>query len=284
MIPAAFDYVRATSVREAVRLLSANDGTRVIAGGQTLVPLMRLRLAQPARVLDIGRIAELRGVVAGRGRLRIGALATYRDLLDSEDVRTGWPLLAETADHIGDLQVRNRGTIAGGIAHADPASDMPAALLALGATVTLRSVRGTRRVAADAFFTGAFTVAKSEDELLTEIQVPAMRNATGTAYVKFRQPASGFALAGAAAVVTARAGRVRHATLAFTGLADHAFLAPAVASLAGTKPGAADFARVAAEAVAGVSPNFDIHAPAPYRLHLAQVAARRALALAISRA
>jgi len=283
MIPAAFDYARARSMQDALKALGTK-GTKVVCGGQSLIPLLRFRLAEPKRLIDIAGLAQLRGVGRVKGGLRIGAATTYRELLDAKAARADFPLLAEVTEHIGDRQVRNLGTIGGGLVHADPAADMPAAMLALDATFAVQSARGKRTVAARAFFHGPFATALKPQELLVEIRLPALPKGAGTAYVSFEQAASGYALVGAAAVVARSNGTVSHAALAFTGLADAPFLAQAAAELVGTKGEANAVARAAAAAVNGVDANEDIHASAEYRTHLAQVAARRALTRAIERA
>lgn len=283
MIPATVDYARARSLNAALKALAARDGTKVVAGGQTIIPLLRFRLAQPTRLMDIGHLAKLKGIKKARGGVRIGAATTYRELLDSDLVREAHPLLLEVTQRIGDRQVRNLGTVGGSLAHADPASDMPAAMLALNASFTLQSTGGTRTVAARQFFKGPFTTAMRDDELLTEFHVPTLPRHTGSAYVSFEQRASGYALVAAAAVVTLSRRTVKQATLAFTGLADTPFLADAT-PLVDTKADASVVAEVAAAAVAGIVANDDIHASASYRLHLGQVAARRAFAAAVERA
>lgn len=283
MIPAAFDYSRARTLADALKAVGTRN-TKVICGGQTLIPLMRFRLAQPKRLVDIGHLAQLKGVGKVKGGVRIGAATTYRELLESKVLRTELPLLAEITAHIGDLQVRNAGSIGGGLVHADPASDMPAAMLALGASFALRSSRGKRVVAAKDFFRGAFETSMRPAELLIEIRVPSLARGTGAAYETFEQAASGYALVGAAAVVTLAKKKVAHAALAFTGLADMPFLARAAAELVGTDGGSAVVERVAGNAVRGVQANADIHATAEFRLHLANVAARRALLAAVARA
>jgi carbon-monoxide dehydrogenase medium subunit len=284
VIPASFDYARAASLADAVKALAAKDGTKLIAGGQTLVPLLRLRLAQPSRLVDIGGLAELKGITQRDGNVRIGAATTYRELLESKALRDSHPIVAEATAGIGDVQVRNLGTIGGAVAHADPVSDMPAVLLALGATMELASEKGEREVSAMEFFQAPFTTAMKEDELLVAIQLPALPSGTGTAYVSFEQAASGYALVSAAAVVGREKGKVKHAALAFTGLStDGPFLSEAAAKLRGASGGADDIERVAAEAVKGIEANDDIHASAAYRIHLGRVAARRALTLALER-
>jgi carbon-monoxide dehydrogenase medium subunit len=284
MIPAAFDYVRARTVRDALNALAAGDGSKLLAGGHSLLPMMRFRLAQPSRLVDIGELAELRGISEkGRG-LRIGATTTYRELLDSPLVAERAPLLAEACRTIGDVQVRNRGTIGGGVAHADPSSDMPAVLLALDARIQLRSKTAKRAVPARGFFQGPFTTAMTPDELLTEIVVPPLPRGAATAYLSFEQAASGYPLVGVAAVVTLSRKTVTHCVVALTGVSDRAFLAASAASLVGTRGDAAALGLAADAALEGVTVNSDIHAPAEYRAHLARVAVRRALGQALERA
>jgi carbon-monoxide dehydrogenase medium subunit len=284
MIPAAFGYTRAASLADALNAVGAAD-TKVICGGQTLIPLLRFRLSRPGQLIDIGQLSELRGVSVTAGVARIGAATTYRELLASEALCDAVPLLAEVTENIGDIQVRNLGTIGGALAHADPSADMPAAMLALDAVIHLQSARGRRAVPARRFFTGAFETAMQPDELLVAIEIPALPAFTGAAYQTFEQPASGYALVGAAAVVTRTPGRgIVAASLAFTGLADAAFLAAGTDTLVGTAGDPQTVQRVADDSVRGVEANADIHASAEYRLHLASVAARRALLAAIDRA
>jgi carbon-monoxide dehydrogenase medium subunit len=284
MIPAAFDYTRADTLAEALEALGGPQQAKLICGGQTLVPLLRFRLAQPQLLVDIARVPELRGVAVTDEIVRIGAATTYRELLASEPLRDAIPLIAEVTENIGDIQVRNLGTIGGALAHADPSADMPAAMLALDARFHLQSARATRVVPARDFFLGPFETAMASDELLVAIELRPLSDFTGSAYVTFEQAASGYALVGAAAVVTVSPARgVTAASVAFTGLADTPFLAD-VSSLLGTAGDAQSIARAAAKSVQGVQANADIHADAAYRLQLAQVGARRALAAAITRA
>lgn len=283
MIPAAFAYSRAGSLAEALEAVGAPD-TKVICGGQTLIPLLRFRLARPGRLVDIGQLPELRGVTVTDGAVRIGAATTYRELLASEPLREAVPLLAEVTENIGDIQVRNLGTIGGALVHADPSADMPAAMLALDAILHLESARAHRTIRARRFFAGAFETVMTPDELLVAIEVPALPAFTGASYEMFEQAASGYALVGAAAVVTRTSGKgIVAASLAFTGLADRAFLAMSTDLLVGTSGDLATVERVTEEALRGVEANADIHASAEYRLHLARVAARRALLAAIER-
>lgn len=282
MIPAAFDYARARSLRDVFKALESGD-TKLIAGGHSLLPLMRLRLAQPARLLDIGGLDDLRGItVKGRG-VRIGAGSTYRELLDSELLQERYPVLIETVAGIADLQVRNRGTIGGGLAHADPASDTPALMLALDASFTLRSKSGRRSVPAREFFLGAFSTALREDELLTDIVLPPLPRKAGAAHVTFEQKASGYAIAAATAVVTRKGKTFGSALVAVTGVGDRAYLASvdAVVGLRNDDDAGLDSALWGL--TAGIEVNGDIHATAEYRAHLARVAARRALRTAWER-
>jgi aerobic carbon-monoxide dehydrogenase medium subunit len=284
VIPVSFDYVRAKSLRDALGALAAGDGSKVIAGGHSLLPIMKFRLAQPSRLVDIAGLAELRGVSEYRRGVRIGATTTYRDLLDSALVRERFPIIAECTENIGDLQVRNRGTIGGSLAHADPNSDMPTVMLVLDATFNLRSKRGRRSVQAREFFQGPFVTALAEDELLMDIVLPALPKGAGTAYLSQEQAASGYALAGAAAVLARTRKTVSYAVVGLTGVAETSRLVPAAAELVGTKAEPEMLARVAAAAVEGVEVNGDIHAPAEYRRHLATVIVRRTLEKALGRA
>ena len=284
MIPTNFDYVRAESLRDALKVLSDGDGSKAIAGGHSLLPIMKFRLAQPPRLVDISRLEELKGITEkGRGA-RIGAGATYRELLESELLRERFPIVAEATETIGDLQVRNRGTIGGSLAHADPVSDMPAVMLALDATFNLRSKRGRRSVKAREFFQGAFTTALAEDELLIEIILPPLPTGAGTTYLSHDHPASGYAIVGAAAVVARKRKAITHAAVALTGVGDIAYLLQSAAGLIGSNGDPEAVARVAGEATTGVEVNGDIHAPAEYRRHLATVITRRALETALDRA
>jgi carbon-monoxide dehydrogenase medium subunit len=284
MIPTSFDYVRAESLRDALKVLSDGDGSKAIAGGHSLLPIMKFRLAQPPRLVDISRLEELKGITEkGRGA-RIGAGVTYRELLESELLRERFPIVVEATQTIGDLQVRNRGTIGGSLAHADPVSDMPAVMLALDATFNLRSKRGRRSVKAREFFQSAFTTVLAEDELLTEIILPPLPTGAGTTYLSHDHPASGYAIVGAAVVVARKRKAITHAVVALTGVGEIAYLLQSAGGLVGSNGEPDAVARVAGEATTGVEVNGDIHAPAEYRRHLATVITRRALETALERA
>jgi carbon-monoxide dehydrogenase medium subunit len=293
MIPAAFAYERASTVEEALGLLQDHGAdAKVIAGGQSLLPLMKLRLARPDRLIDIGRIDSLRGVRRlPDGRLAIGALTTYAQLLGERSV-IGLALMADALPRIADVQVRNRGTIGGAIAHADPAADMPAVLLALDAEVVARSAdRGERTIPVADFFEGAFSTALAPDELITEIRVPAPSGSYGSAYRMLEQRASGFAIAGVAVVVGRTGsgsgdgdGTVDDVRVAVTGVGDKPYRAMAVENaLRGTKLGSAAIGSAAASITDGVSVQGDIHADVAYRTAMAGVMARCALEAARDR-
>ena len=287
MIPAAFDYARPASLDEALTLLARGAGSaKVLAGGQSLLPLMRLRLASPGKLIDIGRIAELRAIRdLGNGATAIGALATYRDVLDSALVGRNHPILASAIPGIGDVQVRNRGTLGGAIAHADPASDIPAILLALDASIAIRSGNGEQVVGIDGFFQGAFATDLAEDEILTEIRLPATPAGAGMAYCSIEQPASGYSMVGVAAVVGRAAGSISSARVAITGVADVAYRATAVEkALIGSDGSSAAIDAAAAHATDGQQVSSDFNANAEYRAAMAAVHASRAIEAALAAA
>jgi carbon-monoxide dehydrogenase medium subunit len=283
VIPAAFDYQRAGTLDEALGLVGS-AGTKVIAGGMSLLPLMKLRLASPERLVDIGRLEELKGVrKLDDGRLAVGALTTYAELMESPARHYG--LLRDALPVIGDVQVRNRGTVGGAVAHCDPASDLPAVLLALEAEIVARSKRGERVIPSDGFFLGAFSTALAEDELITEIRLPGARDDAGSAFRAMSQKASGYSIVGVAAVVFVDGQkRITKASVALTGVGDAPYRAKGVESaLAGTDGGAAAIAAAAAHATDGVTVNSDIHADAAYRTAMAVVYTKRAIEAALSR-
>jgi aerobic carbon-monoxide dehydrogenase medium subunit len=265
VIPAQFDYVAARSPEHALDLLAEHgDDAKLLAGGHSLLPMMKLRLAAPEVLIDIGRVVELSGIAAGDGELVIGATTRHADVATSALVREQAPLLAHAAAQVGDPQIRHRGTIGGSLAHADPAADLPMALVALGGSVDLRGPGGTRTVAADDFFTGYFETALELDELLTAVRVPS-RPGQPWGYQKFVRRANDWAIVGAAAVD----GRI---ALANMGPVPLRALAAEQALAGGASP--AEAASLAAE---GTSPGEDIHADREFRQHLARVLTRRAL-------
>ena len=280
MIPAAFDYQRATSLDEALTALSGGDA-KVIAGGMSLLPLMKLRLAQPAKLVDIGRLDELRRVgPTGDGGYEVGALVTYAEARAA----TSLDFARDCLDHIGDVQVRNRGTIGGGIAHADPASDVPALALALDYSALLRSGRGERVVPLDGFFQGAFTTDMSPDEILVSIRRgPLPAGATGS-YQKMAHPASGYSVVGVCAVLVSSGGSISHSRIAVTGVGEVPYRAKAVESALTGSDGSTDaVAAAAAHATDGQTVNSDIYADRAYRSRMAEVYVRRAIDAALGR-
>jgi carbon-monoxide dehydrogenase medium subunit len=278
VIPAAFDYHRATSIDDA--LASLKSGGKLLAGGHSLVPAMKLRLAVPGRLIDIGRLTELTGIREVGGQIEIGAATTHHDVATSRLVRDRCPMVAETAALIGDPQVRNRGTIGGSIAHADPAADYPAVILALDADIHLRSAEGSRVVKADDFFRGLFEVNLQPDELIVAVRFTPARTA---AYEKLHQRASRFAIVGVAAVLDVSAGTIGSARVAVTGASTHAARLPAVEAALAGKPADADTARAAATLATVEDVSSDIHASAEYRGAMVKVFARRAIDAALAR-
>jgi len=282
MIPASFGYQRPATLDAALAALAASDGSaKVLAGGMSLLPLMKLRLASPETLIDIGRLEELKGAKAlPDGGFEMGALVTYAEVLET----TSLDFAKETILGIGDVQVRNRGTVGGAIAHADPASDLPALGLALDYSVVLRSARGERVVPLDGFFEGAFQTGIAPDEILVSLRRgPLPAGATG-AYRKLEQPASGYSIVGVAAVVASNGGSISHARVALTGVGEVAYRAKAVeAALVGSDGSAAAVAAAAAHATDGVTVNGDIHADREYRTRMAEVYTRRAIEAALGR-
>jgi carbon-monoxide dehydrogenase medium subunit len=283
MRPAAFEYHRPSTLDEALALLDGDGETRAIAGGHSLLPMMKLRLATPDALVDLAGIPGLDGIERDGDGLRIGALVTHDTVARSGLVAEACPVLAETAGGIGDQQVRNRGTIGGSVAHADPGADYPTVLKALGATITVAGAGGTRDLAADDFFVGLFETALEGGELVTSVHVPAV---TGAAYVKHAHPASGYAVVGVAAAVAVSGGTCTAARVVVGG----ATATPVDASgAAGGLVGSAASDEAIAAAASGVADALtgalgDTYASAEYRTHLATVLARLALTSAFERA
>ena len=278
MIPAAFDYLRPATLDEAIALLELHGAeAKVLAGGHSLVPVMKLRLAQPKTVIDISHVADLSYVREQGDKIAIGAMTTHYDIEASPLLRD--PLLTELAPQIGDAQVRNRGTIGGSLVHADPAADWPAAILALDADLEIAGSNGRRTVKATEFFVGMMETVVQSNEILCEIRVPT--TARSVAYVKFAQRASGFAIAGVAVVVDSANKTV---SVGVTGVTARPYRALAVESVLRGKVLNRDaIDQAAGIAAEGVEPLDDIHASAAFRAHLVQVNTRRALELAVSR-
>ncbi|HMG72119.1 MAG TPA: xanthine dehydrogenase family protein subunit M [Pyrinomonadaceae bacterium] len=286
MISAQFDYVRAQTLDEALTLLAQNEDAKILAGGHSLIPAMKLRLAMPPLLIDIGRIADLSYIREEGNQIRIGAMTSHYQIESSELLKKICPLLPECAGHIGDVQVRNKGTIGGSVAHSDPAGDWPAAVIALNAELVVASKNGERSINVDDFFLDLMTTALEAGEILREIRVNKSNGRTGQAYVKMHHPASGFAVVGVAANLTLDdSGACQKASIGITGVSSKAYRATAVESA--LKGGALDeqaIANAAAHATDGIDINGDLFASEDYRRHLAQVYARRAIAAASEQA
>jgi aerobic carbon-monoxide dehydrogenase medium subunit len=280
MIPNEFEYTAPATLQEALALVA--DGERkILAGGMSLIPLMKLRLAAPGEVVDIARVAGLGGIEERDGVVRIGATATHHEVESSAIIRAKCPLLAECASHIGDVQVRNVGTMGGAVAHADPAADYPAALMALEARFRLVSAKSERVVDAADFFLDTFTTALEAGEIIVEVQVPVEGASEGYRYEKVAHPASGFAVVGVAARIQKSGGKITMARIGVTGMGPKAFRAREAELLLES---GADVAQAIATVGQGEDANSDLYAAGDYRRHLAQVYAGRAIAAAVSRA
>jgi aerobic carbon-monoxide dehydrogenase medium subunit len=274
MYPAEFDYYRPENVSDAIKLLQDNPEAKLLAGGHSLLPVMKLRLAQPTALIDISQLSELKGVREDGGALVIGAGTTYHELMNDATVKQKLPVLVETADDVGDVQVRNMGTIGGACAHCDPASDFPAMLLALDAEIKSVGPNGERTQSAAEFFMDMFTPNLEPEEVVTEIRIPNVDGIAGATYQKFSHPASGYAIVGVGAVRTS-GGDVR---LAVTGSVPIAVRLSAVESEISGKDLNEETIKAAAEkATEGLDFVGDIHASEDYRAHLTKVYARRAL-------
>lgn len=287
MFPANFGYVAARSVEEALLLLAKHgeDG-KLLAGGHSLIPAMKLRLQSPQTLIDLGTVPGLRGVRVDGNHLIIGALTVHTDVASSDLVRKHVPGLAEAASVIGDVQVRNRGTIGGSVAHADPAADLPVILTALSATFVVQSSSGNRNIAADDFFTDFYTTAMTANEILTEIRVPIPAAGSGTAYVKLPHPASGYVVVSAGALITRQAsGSCTAARIAIGGLGSGPCRAIATEiGLQGKPLTPQVIVAAAAKAAEETDPVEDSYAGAEYKRHVATVYARKAIEAAVQRA
>ena len=287
MIPANFDYVAAKNLDEALSLLAKNkDNAKILAGGHSLIPAMKLRLAQPQLLIDLGRIKDLAYIKEEKGQLRIGAMTTHYEIESSERLQSICPLLPETATHLGDVQVRNKGTIGGSLAHADPAADWPAAIIALSAELVAVSGKGERIIKADDFFVDLLTTALQPGEILREIRITPPTGKVGQSYVKVRQPASGFATVGIAVTLTKDAkGNCQSAGVGVTGVAAKPYREAGVEqALKGSSLDAKTISAIAAHVADGVDAISDLFTSAEYRKHLATVYAKRAIEAAAARA
>lgn len=283
MIPASFDYVRASSLAQTIDLLRDDpDGTKLLAGGHTLLPALKLRLASPARLVDIGGIAELKGIEIRETDIRIGALTTHAELFASEQLHRKLPIIRQAAHLIADPQVRNRGTIGGSLANADPAADWPAVMVALQAEIEIAGPNGQRRVAARDFFVDIFTTLLEPDEILANINIPRPKAGIRFIYRKIRHPASGFAVVGIAVGVRLRQGLVAEISIGVTGAANHAFAGQQASDfLTGktlSRENIDEAAKLLGETTECLS---DRYASAEYRANLIRIETRRAL-LALS--
>ncbi len=286
MIPGAFEYHRPGSVDEAVTLLTEfGDDGRVIAGGHSLVPMMKLRLAVPEHLIDLGRVESLQGIEITGQSIEIGAMTTQHDLISSDLLAESCPLLRETALTIADPQVRYRGTIGGNVANGDPGNDMPAVMQCLGASFALRGPNGTRQVAAREFYEAAYFTARKDDEILTSIVIPVPAGGHGFAYEKLKRKVGDYAIAAAAVVLTMGGGTCKSAAVALTNVGDTPIYAEALgACLVGTTVDDGAIAKAVAAAKAAAKPAADLRGPQDYRAHTAGVMAGRAIKRALARA
>jgi aerobic carbon-monoxide dehydrogenase medium subunit len=286
MIPAAFDYIAPETLDEAVRALTEHgEEAKLLAGGHSLLPLMKLRLANPKLLIDLRRIPGLGGIRQKDDQIIVGALSTHYQIESSELLKEKCPLLPQTAHAIGDVQVRNRGTIGGSLTHADPSADWPAAMLALGGALKLSGPKGDRTVQAEEFFLGPMTTAIEPAEILTEIRVPTFARGCGSAYLKMAQQASGFAIVGVAVwLKTGQQGRCEDIGIGVTGVSDKPFRAHGVEQrLRGNKLTPKLIEESVSQIAEGVEPLEDLHASAKFRAHLARVYTSRAIQEAAKR-
>ena len=282
MIPASFEYARPTTVDEALQAIAdGGDDVKIMAGGQSLIPVMRLRLAAPETVVDLSRVAELRGVRDDGDAIVIGAMATHHDVMTDPLVLQYAPLIAEATETVADRQVRARGTFGGALAHADPAGDLPAVALALDAEFVIVGPEGRRTVPASDFFVDYLTTALEEGELLVEIRVPKLAGEWGMRYEKFNRVAQAWSIVAVAAVVRRENGHIAEARIGLTNMGSTPLRASAVeAALAGADASPETIAAAARSAAEGTSPSSDLNGQADYREHLAQVLTRRAVTAA----
>src|SRR6201991_4160075 len=286
MIPGPFSYHRPATVADAVKLLSSlGDDARPLAGGHSLVPMMKLRLATPEHLVDLQGIAGLKGIRRDGGNLVIGAMTTQHELLASDDIAQSLPILQEAALLIADPQVRYRGTIGGNVANGDPGNDMPALMMTLGATYRLEGTSGARDVAAAEFYHGAYFTALEPGEILTSISIPAPAAGHGYAYEKLKLKVGDYATAAAAVVLTMAGGKVASCTIGLTNLHETPLLAvDAAKAVIGTSLDEATLKKAAAAAVAIMSPAADARGPVEYRKHVGGIMVTRALTRAAARA
>lgn len=285
MIPAPFEYYRANTLDEALELIKKfGDEAKVLAGGQSLIPMLKLRFARYSKIIDIGRLQELRYIKEEGGQIRIGGLTTHREVEKSSLIKEKVPVLSACASEIADVQVRNMGTIAGSLSHADPSADYPPTMLALGATMVVKGSKGSREIPADNFFVGTFTTALEPDELLIEVKVPVMKSNEKAAYMKIGHPATGFAIVNCAVKFSLRDGKIEGARVAFGGFVTVPYRDTKVENFLAGKDVSLDTLKRASELVGeGQDIIGDYYADADYRRSLAKAlfvrVARSALGL-----
>jgi carbon-monoxide dehydrogenase medium subunit len=286
MYPAAFEYHAPGTVKDALKLLGKLDDAKILAGGHSLVPMMKLRLAQPKHLIDLRKVSGLGGIKDAKGVIEVGAMVTHWEVESSKVLKSRAPVVSETAAVIGDPAVRNKGTIGGSLAHADPAADMPATAIALGFEFVCEGPRGKRTVKVDEWFKGLMATALKDSELLTQIRIPVWPAGSGAAYLKFPHPASRFAVVGVCAALTVdKKGTCTKAGVAVTGAGTHAVRAKGVeAALTGKVLDAATIEAAAQKAADGVDVQADLQGSVEYKSHLCRVFARRALEAALKRA
>ena len=286
MIPGAFDYHRPASLDEVVALLTEHgDEGRLLAGGHSLIPMMKLRLANPSHLIDLHGIEALKAIEEADGAIRIGAMTTQAEVIASELLAARVPILRETALQIADPQVRYCGTIGGNVANGDPGNDMPAVMLALGADFLARGPSGERAIPARDYYQAAFTTALADNEVLTALRIPVPPAGHGWAYEKMKRKVGDYATAAAAVILVMNGGACRDARIALTNLADVPLLAEAAAqALIGTPVDGAATLKAAAAAVAITDPASDLRGPAEFRKHVAGIMVRRAIGRARERA
>lgn len=279
MIPASFAYHQATSVDDAVQILAGNPDAKIIAGGYSLIPAMKLRLAQPALLVDLGKVSDLRGISTQDDGIHVGAMTTYNAVRDDATIRQLYPVFPSAIGYIGDQQVRAHGTIGGSLAHADPAADLTAVFLALDGSVHVVGTGGTREIAADHLFVDLWTTSLEPDEVITEVVLPIPASGSIAGYRKYGHPASGYALAGVAVRLDLDGDTVTNARVAVTGATSKATRASAAEAVLTGSALTDDSIGAAADVIAdGLEINGDTFASAEYRIHLLGVLLRRAIA------
>ena len=287
MIPAKFEYISPKTIDEVLEILSSQSGdAKILAGGHSLIPMMKLRLSMPSMVVDMKNLRnDLAYIREDKTQIHIGALTTHSEIEHSELIKAKCPVLAETASIIADIQVRNKGTIGGSLAHADPASDYPACILALATDIIIKGTSGERTVPADQFFIDTFTTALEENELITEVIVPVLKQGTGSSYQKFDNKASHFAIVGSSAVARMSSNNFDEIKIGITGAGPKAIRAKSVEDLLNGNQATDELiSNASKKASDGIDCLSDIHASSDYRAHLSQVLTKRAITAAVANA